>query len=63
MVDAYKYLSIYTDDKLSWNKQTDFVQYKIRSIILAIYNKRKYANKDIIKFIYFGLIESRILME
>ena len=57
---SYKYLGVYFDDKLDWKTHVNYVCEKIGKVCGFLSKLRYCANKEVLKMVYFALVQSHI---
>ena len=59
-VNEFKYLGIWFDSKLSWNKHTTELKLYFRSVVRKFYHLSQICTPHVLKMFYFGLFHSKL---
>lgn len=59
-VDKMKYLGIFLDQNLKWDEHLAFLNKKIRNIFYKFFQLREILNKQMLKIVYYSLVESNL---
>ena len=60
VVKDIKYLGVFVEEFLTWQKQTEHIESKLRQVSYILKNLSYLRNKDILKNVYFALGEAHI---
>ena len=60
-VECNKFLGIYLNDKLNWNKHLNKKAYQISKVIGILNKVKSFLTKHLLKLIYFTLVNSHLL--
>ncbi len=59
--DHAKYLGLYFDDKMSWDKQITALTLKLSKAIGILYKLKRYASQSILRNVYYSIIHPHLI--